>query len=73
MISRKMHVGNNNVGNTSTRFFANLETLASIISVNSIGMEKLAVVLEVISGYHEINIENFFCLDTVKLYVELYP
>lgn len=70
----KAQYGNSNDGNTSRRFFANIETSARITGVDERLIERFAIILEVISSGHEINLPKFssYCSDTAKLYVELY-
>jgi len=70
----KPHFGNSNDGNTSRRFFANMKKTSQITGVDLNLMERFAVILEVISSGHKINIETFsaYCQNTAKLYVNLY-
>ncbi|CAH0689249.1 unnamed protein product [Chilo suppressalis] len=70
----KANFGNTNDGNTSRRFFNNIEISANITGIDKTLIERFAIILEVISSGYKINIEKFdsYCQDTAKMYVELY-
>lgn len=66
--------GNTNSGNTSRRFFSDTELAAEITGVNKTFIEKLKIILEVISSGHKIHPIKFaeYTKQTAKMYVELY-
>lgn len=70
----KANYGNSNDGNTSRRFFSNVEISASITGIDQALIERVATILEVISSGHKIDINKFseYCRDTAKLYIQLY-
>nr|XP_022907706.1 uncharacterized protein LOC111419170 [Onthophagus taurus] len=70
----KANYGNSNDGNTSRRFFSNVETSASITGIDQTLIERLATILEVISSGHKIDVNKFseYCRYTAKLYIQLY-
>ena len=71
----KANFGNSNDGNTSRRFFNNAETSANITGIDKNLIDRFAIILEVISSGFKIDTSKFsiYCLDTAKLYVQLYP
>ncbi|CAG9760196.1 unnamed protein product [Ceutorhynchus assimilis] len=67
--------GSTNDGNTSRRFFADPEAAAEITGIDFNLIYRFKVILETISSGHRINEEKFheYCMDTAKIYVDLYP
>lgn len=70
----KAGFGNTNSGNISRRFFADIDTASEITGINKDFLNRLKIVLEVISSSHRVNTAKFgeFCNNIVKIYVELY-
>lgn len=70
----KAGFGTTNDGNTSRRFFSNVETSARITGVDLAFLKKLRLILELISSGKELNIQKFstLCSETAELYISLY-
>lgn len=70
----KAGFGNTNDGNTSRRFFNNPELAAEITGVDIRIINRLKIILEVISSGFQIDTTKFatYTMDTAKLYVDLY-
>lgn len=70
----KAGFGNTNDSNTSRRFFAHPECSSQITGVNLDLINRLNVILEVISSGHSIDAVKFdaFSHETAKMYVDLY-
>lgn len=66
--------GNSNSGNTSRRFFDDLNVAAEITGIDRGFMEKIKIILEALSSGHKINPTKFseYTKETAKMYVELY-
>lgn len=71
----KVHFGNTNDGNTSRRFFNEIEVAAEITGINIELIKRFKVILEVLSSGFDIQTEKFgnYTLDTAKIFVDLYP
>lgn len=71
----KAGFGNNNDGNTSRRFFNNVELAAEITGISISLIYRLNVILQTISSGYKIDTMKFekYTMDTAKMYVELYP
>ena len=67
--------GSSNDGNTARRFFANFQVSAKITGIDETLIKRFYVILQVISSGYDINLELFekFCINTAKLFVNLYP
>lgn len=66
--------GSSNDGNTARRFFGDPEVVSEITNIDIRLIKKFHVILQVLSSGHDIDTKKFktFCLDTAKLFVELY-
>ncbi|CAG9760348.1 unnamed protein product [Ceutorhynchus assimilis] len=71
----KAGYGNTNDGNTSRRFFNNVEEAAAITGIDFELINRFKIILEVLSSGFKIDVEKFsmYTMDTAKLYVNLYP
>lgn len=71
----KANYGNTNDGNTSRRFFSDVELASEITSIDFNLIYRFKVILEAITSGHDIKIKEFteYTQETAKLYVELYP
>lgn len=71
----KAGYGNTNDGNTSRRFFSDIEVAADITGINIELIQRFRVILEVISSGFDVDTEKLgkYTMDTAKFYVELYP
>lgn len=70
----KAGLGSTNDGNTSRRFFADVENAANITGVDFDLINKFRIILEVISSGHKVDVPKLavFCKETARLYVNLY-
>lgn len=70
----KVGYGNTNDGNTSRRFFSNINLAATITGVDIELIQRFKIILEVLSSGLDIIVENFaiYTMDTAKYYVQLY-
>lgn len=68
----KQGYGSSNDGNTARCFFENAEITCKITRIDIDVIKRFSVILEVISSYHSINIENFrnYALETARLLTE---
>lgn len=66
--------GNTNDGNTSRRFFGDVNVATAITGIDIEVILRFKIILEVISSGFDINVEKFgtYIMVTVKRYVELY-
>lgn len=66
--------GNTNDGNTARKFFENPKTVAEITELDENLIQRFSNILKTISSCHYVNIETFrpYCLETAKIYMELY-
>lgn len=66
--------GNTNAGNTSRRFFSDIDLASEITGIDKDFLKRIKIILEVISSGLSANITKFaeYCDDTAKLYVRLY-
>lgn len=66
--------GNSNDGNTARRFFANAELSGEITGLDVRLIKRFHVILRTLSSGYDINCSEFekFCVETRKLYLELY-
>ncbi|KAJ1521825.1 hypothetical protein ONE63_003460 [Megalurothrips usitatus] len=66
--------GNTNDGNMSRRFFENPSRTAELTGLNAIFLERVRVILVVLSSMFVADIEAFraYCLETARQYVDLY-
>lgn len=71
----KAGFGNTNDGNSSRRFFADPKLAAEITGIDFNLIFRFKVILQVISSGHKVNVQKFseYCMDTAKLYVQIYP
>ena len=67
--------GNTNDGNTSRRFFNDLEIVSEITGVDLDFLRNVKLLLEILNSVEDIDLEMFsdLCSTTVELYVSLYP
>ena len=67
--------GDTDDGNTSRRFFDDLETVSEITGVDLDFLRNLKLLLEVLNSCEDIDQQMFsdLCLRTAELYVSLYP
>lgn len=67
--------GNSNDGNTARRFFKNAVVSADITNLDLQLINKLHIILIVISSGHEINVEKFkkYAVNTAYYFVQKYP
>jgi hypothetical protein len=70
----KQGYGTTNDGNTARRFFADVETTASITGVDENLIRRFSIILEAISSGIPINVDKFkiFTDETIVLYIQLY-
>lgn len=70
----KAGYGNTNDGNTSRRFFSDVEAASRITGIDPTLIQKLKVILETISSGYKIDIKKFekYAFETATLYVQLY-
>uniref|UniRef100_A0ABD2W5E4 Uncharacterized protein n=1 Tax=Trichogramma kaykai TaxID=54128 RepID=A0ABD2W5E4_9HYME len=66
--------GNTNDGNTARKFFSNVQIVSEITAFNVKLLNRLKVILAVISSQKKINSKKFkkYCLDTALMYEKLY-
>lgn len=70
----KAGFGNTNDGNTSRRFFSDIEKASDITGIDKRLIHRYKIILETVSSGLDIDVQKFsnYALDTAKLYVELY-
>lgn len=70
----KQGMGTTNDGNVSRRFFENPEITADITGVNVDLIHRFKIILNTINSSQNIDVGKFhtYCMDTAKLYVQLY-
>lgn len=67
--------GNSNDGNTAREFFRNAKTSAKITGIDEVIIERLHVIMQVISSGYDIDIEKYdeYAIATARRFVEKYP
>lgn len=67
--------GSSNDGNTARRFFENSAVSARILGVDETLISKFHTILQVLSSGFAVDVAKFqnFCLETARLFVNLYP
>lgn len=70
----KQGFGTSNDGNTARRFFQASDLVSKILGVNLSLIQRFHVILQVLSCGFVIDVEAFntYCLDTARLFVDLY-
>ena len=67
--------GTSNDGNTSRRFFSDVELALDILGVDGDLIRRFGIILDVMNSSRRIDIPKFanYCRETAQLYVDLYP